>query len=39
MPYIETTSNVSISGRKEQVIKDRMGDDIEKIPGDRKSVV
>lgn len=23
MPYIETTSNVSIPGRKEQVIKDR----------------
>ena len=32
MPYIETTSNVSIPGRKEQVIKDRMGDAIEKIP-------
>ena len=37
MPYIETTSNVSISGRKEQVIKDRMGDAIEKIPGKTES--
>ena len=37
MPYIETTSNVSIPGRKEQVIKDRMGDAIEKIPGKTES--
>ena len=37
MPYIETTSNVSIPGRKEQVIKDRMGDAIEKIHGKPES--
>lgn len=37
MPYIETTSNVSIPGRKEQVIKERMGDAIEKIPGKTES--
>ena len=37
MPYIETTSNVSIPGRKEQVIKDRIGDAIEKIPGKTES--
>lgn len=37
MPYIETTSNVSIPGRKEQVIKDRMGDAIEKFQARRKA--
>ena len=33
MPYIETTANIAISGRKEQVIKERMGQAIELIPG------
>ena len=33
MPYIQTTSNVAISGRKEQAIKERMGRAIECIPG------
>ena len=33
MPYIETTASVAISGRKEQAIKERMGQAIELIPG------
>ena len=33
MPYIETTASIAISGRKEQVIKERMGKAIELIPG------
>ncbi|MBQ8200182.1 MAG: hypothetical protein IJZ74_00270 [Clostridia bacterium] len=33
MPYIATTSNIAISGRKEQAIKERMGKAIECIPG------
>ena len=32
MPYIATTSNVSISGRKKEAIKERMGKAIELIP-------
>lgn len=33
MPYIKTTTSVGISGRKEQVLKQRMGEAIELIPG------
>lgn len=33
MPYIETTTSVAISKRKEQAIKERMGEAIELIPG------
>lgn len=33
MPYIETTTSIGISGRKEQAIKERMGKAIELIPG------
>ncbi len=33
MPYISTTANIAISGRKEQAIKERMGQAIELIPG------
>ena len=33
MPYIATTSNVAISSRKRENIKDRMGKAIELIPG------
>ena len=33
MPYIATTSNMSISGRKRETIKERMGKAIELIPG------
>lgn len=32
MPYIATTSNMSISGRKKEAIKERMGKAIELIP-------
>ena len=37
MPYIATTSNVSISGRKKEAIKERMGKAIELIPGKTES--
>lgn len=33
MPYIETTTSIAISGKKEQAIKERMGKAIELIPG------
>lgn len=33
MPYIDTTVNIGISGRKEQILKERMGQAIELIPG------
>lgn len=33
MPYIQTTTNVAIPGKKEQNIKERMGQAIELIPG------
>lgn len=33
MPYIATTTNISISGRKKETIKERMGQAIELIPG------
>ena len=33
MPYINTITSVGINGRKQQVIKDRMGKAIELIPG------
>ena len=33
MPYIQTMTNVGISGKKEQTIKQRMGEAIELIPG------
>ena len=32
MPYIETTTNIGISKRREQAIKERMGEAIELIP-------
>ena len=32
MPYIATTSNISMSGRKKEAIKERMGKAIELIP-------
>ena len=37
MPYIATTSNVSISSRKKEAIKERMGQAIELIPGKAES--
>ena len=37
MPYIATTSNVSISSRKKEAIKERMGQAIELIPGKTES--
>lgn len=37
MPYIQTTSNVAISGRKEHALKERMGQAIELIPGKSES--
>ncbi len=37
MPYIQTMTNVGISGRKEQTIKQRMGEAIELIPGKSES--
>lgn len=37
MPYIHTTTNVGISGKKEQIIKQRMGEAIELIPGKKES--
>ena len=37
MPYIATTSNVSISSRKKETIKERMGEAIELIPGKTES--
>ncbi|MBQ3484608.1 MAG: hypothetical protein IJA77_03780 [Clostridia bacterium] len=33
MPYIATSTNVSISGRRKESIKERMGKAIEIIPG------
>lgn len=33
MPYIATSTNVSISSRKKEAIKERMGQAIEIIPG------
>ena len=33
MPYIETTTNIPISGRREQTIKERMGEAITLLPG------
>ena len=33
MPYIETTTSVAVSGKREQAIKERMGKAIELIPG------
>ena len=33
MPYIETTASCGISGRRQQIIKERMGQAIELIPG------
>jgi len=33
MPYIATSTNVSISGRRKEAIKERMGRAIEIIPG------
>ena len=33
MPYIDMTTSVSVSGRKEQIIKEKMGQAIECIPG------
>ena len=37
MPYIATTTNVSISSRKKEAIKERMGQAIELIPGKTES--
>ena len=37
MPYIATTSNVSISSRKKEAFKERMGQAIELIPGKTES--
>lgn len=37
MPYIQTMTNVAIPGRKEQSIKERMGQAIELIPGKTES--
>lgn len=37
MPYIETTTNIPIPGRKEQTLKERMGEAIEAIPGKTES--
>ena len=33
MPYIATSTNISISGRRKEAIKERMGRAIELIPG------
>ena len=33
MPYINTIASVGINGRKQQIIKERMGKAIELIPG------
>ena len=33
MPYIETTTSVAVSSKREQAIKERMGKAIELIPG------
>ncbi len=33
MPYIATTANIAIPGRKKEAIKERMGQAIELIPG------
>ena len=33
MPYIKTTTNVSVSADKEQIIKQKLGKAIELIPG------
>ena len=33
MPFIETTTSVAISGKREQAIKERMGKAVELIPG------
>ncbi len=33
MPYIATTTNIAVSGKREQTIKERMGKAIELIPG------
>ena len=37
MPYIETTTSVAVSGKREQAIKERMGKAIELIPGKTES--
>ena len=37
MPYIDMTTSVSVSSRKEQVIKEKMGRAIELIPGKTES--
>ena len=37
MPYIETTTSVAISGKREAAIKERMGKAIELIPGKTES--
>lgn len=37
MPFIRTTANVTISGKKAAVIKARMGEAIELIPGKSES--
>ncbi len=37
MPYIATTTNVPISGKKQQVLKERLGQAIELIPGKTES--
>ena len=37
MPYIATTTNVSVSSRKKESIKERMGQAIELIPGKSES--
>ena len=33
MPFIETTTSITVSSRREQAIKERMGKAIELIPG------
>lgn len=37
MPYIQTMTNVGISGKKKQALKQRMGEAIELIPGKSES--
>ncbi len=37
MPYIATTTNIAIPGRREEAIKARMGKAIELIPGKTES--
>ncbi len=37
MPYIATTTNVSVSSRRKELIKERMGKAIELIPGKSES--